>query len=73
MSVREELHKMIDEASDVRLQEIYDWLHEGMPDAIDYTSGEIQMFYNRLREHEEGKSKSYAIEESFRIARNSKP
>ena len=57
-SVREELHKIIDEANDVRLNEIYDWLHEGMPEAIQYTPGEIQMFYNRLSEHENGKNKS---------------
>jgi hypothetical protein len=70
--VREELHKIIDEASDIRVKEIYDWLNEGIPEGIKYTPGELNMFYTRLAEHEEGKSKQYAAEESFSLVRNNK-
>ena len=71
-SVRNELHKIIDEASELKLLEIYDWINNGMPGSIQYTPGEIKMFYDRLEEHEQGKSKSYTIEESFAIVRNNK-
>lgn len=70
VSVREELHKIIDEADDIQLNEIYDWLHEGVPEAIQYTQNEIDGFYNRLSDHEEGNSKSYTLGEFFDLVRN---
>lgn len=63
---------MIDEADDIRLNEIYDWLHDGTPDSIQYSPAEIETFYNRLSGHQEGKSKSFTVEGSFNLIRNKK-
>ena len=72
-SVREELHKLIDVADDALINEIYDLLQEGTPAGINYTTEEIDTFYNRLSEHERGASQSYTVEEAFAMIRNKKP
>lgn len=71
-SVKEQLHRLIDEADEDRLNEIYDWLHEGVPEAIQYSPAEIKMFYDRLSLHESGESESHTVEESFAFIRANK-
>jgi hypothetical protein len=71
-SVRSELHKMIDDASDDRIQEIYDWINNGIGETTRYSADEIKEFYNLLVEHEEGLGESYTVEEIFPIAKGIK-
>jgi len=71
-SFRSELHKIIDEASKDRVQEIYDLINNGMAETSRYSREEIKHFYGLLEEFEKGQSKSYTIEETIAIARTGK-
>ncbi len=68
-SVRSELHKIIDEVNEDRLLEIYDWINNGMPETVRYSSDEIKEFYSPPAEHEEGPSESLSVEETFAIVK----
>jgi len=72
LSVREELHKMIDEADDERLDEIYGLLNDDGTNYSKYSDEDLEMFYSRLEEHEAGGGKNYTIEEVFNMVRNKK-
>ena len=72
LSVREELHKMIDEADDAQLDEMYNLLNDEGEPYSRYSPEDIAMFYSRLEDLKAGRSKSYTVEEAFEIARNYK-
>lgn len=72
LSVREELHKMIDEADDNRLDEMYGLLNDEGSAYGRYTPEDIAMFYRRVEEHEAGGGKNYSVEEVFDMIRNKK-
>jgi hypothetical protein len=69
MSVRTELHKIIDEASDDTVSDIYEWLNFHSPKTTRYSPEEIKEFYSLLDQYEKGLTKSYTVEETFAIAR----
>jgi len=63
-SFREELHKIIDEASDDKVQEIYNWVNGDTTETVRYSPSEIKEFYGLLEQHEKGETKSYTVEET---------
>ena len=71
-SFREQLHKIIDEASDDKVQEIYNCVNNEMADSVRYSAAEIKEFNNLLELHEKGITKSYTVEETLAIVRSRK-
>jgi len=71
-SISNELHKIIDESSEYRIQEINDWINNGMAETAKYSPAEIKQFYSLPEEHKAGLSKLYTVAETFAIARSSK-
>ncbi len=69
ISVKEALHKIIDEAPDSELQEIYNWINEGMPKTYQYAADEIDKFYRRLELHEENPGASCSVKEAHELIR----
>jgi len=72
-SVKTALHQIIDEASDEKLQEIYDWIKEDLPKRYSYTDEDIKLFYDRLELHERDMSQSYSVQEAHELIRKHKP
>jgi hypothetical protein len=70
-SLKEKLHKIIDEASEQDLDAIYAWISADRNEEQFYTVQEIQAFYGRLSSHQNGTSKSYSVTEAHNKIRNS--
>ncbi len=71
--LREKLHTYINEADDRKLEAIYTILeNEIEEEKYSFSPIEIKEFHNRRENHLTGKSKSYSIEETMNLVRNSK-
>lgn len=68
--IKEKLHHYIDTAAEDKLQAIYVLLENEID--WQYSKGDLEEFARRRQNHLSGESKSYTIEESMQLIRNSK-
>jgi hypothetical protein len=65
-AIREQLHKLIDEANDNQLETVLEVLQPSSR----YTDEELNSFYNRIQLFEESGSQGYSVKESHELIRN---
>ena len=69
--IREQIHKLIDKASDTQLDAVLQVLESTSIDNK-YSQKDIDSFYERLQMFEDNGSKGYSVEESHKMIRNKK-
>ena len=67
--MRNQIHKLIDKASDTQLDAVLQVLESSSIDNK-YTQDEIDSFYERIQLFEADGSKGYSVEESHAMIRN---
>ena len=66
-AIRQQIHKLIDEANDNQLDVVLEVL---TPSSSRYTQEELDSFYQRLQLFVDSGSKGYSVEESHALIRN---
>ena len=66
-SIRQQIHKLIEEANDNQLDVILEVLS---PTSSRYTQDELNSFYKRTQLFEESGSNGYSVDESHELIRN---
>ena len=69
-SIKDKLHQYIDVADEQKLQAIYILLEDEIEQR--YTATEMEQFHERRKNHQQGISASYTVEESFNLVRQQK-
>ncbi len=66
-TIRQQIHKLIDEANDNQLDVVLEVL---TPSSSRYTQEELNSFYQRSQLFEESGNNGYSVEESHELIRN---